>query len=137
MAAFSELQAAIWRALAGDPAVSAIVGARVFDDVPHEAENISTAFPRVTIGDQSALFQGTDDRDMVEVEFTVHAWSRAPGRRECLDLVSAIVQALHRRSHPTTLGTSCFMNYAAHEVTKETDGETYHGQVRFAGMFYF
>lgn len=132
--AFADFQGAIFKALAGDPGVVAIVGARIFDDVPHEGEAIASGFPRVSIGEQGGEMVGTDDSDIVSMEITVHAWSRAPGRRECLQLIGAIVEALHKRAHPVASGLLIFLNYATHETVKEPDGETYHGSVRFAGM---
>ena len=137
MAAFADFQGAIYKALSGEPTVTAIVSNRIFDDVPHEAEPVATSFPRISIGDQSSSWIGTDDSDVVELEITLHAWSRMPGRKECLDLIFAMVRALHKRSHPVSSGVLVLMHYAGHETTKESDGETYHGQVRFTGLLQF
>lgn len=134
MLAFSALQAAVFKALAGEPTLAALVGARIFDDVPHESEATSTAFPRVTIGEQSSDYAGTSDSDLFEVEIIIHAWSRAPGRTECLNLIGAIFRALHRQSLPATAGYIVGLDYAGHETVKEADGETYHATIRFAGL---
>lgn len=134
MLAFSALQAAVYKALRVNPTLAALVVARVFDDVPHEAESTSTVFPRVTIGEQSSEFAGTDDSDLFEIELTIHAWSRLPGRSECLNLVGAIYEALHRQTLPTTAGYIVDMLYAGHDTAKEADGETYHATVRFTGL---
>jgi hypothetical protein len=137
MASFADFQSAIFKALSGEPTVTAIVSTRIFDDVPHEAEPIATSFPRISIGDQSASWIGTDDSDIAEIEFTLHAWSRMPGRKECLDMIFAMVKALHKRTHLVANGVIVLLHYAGHETAKEADGETYHGQVRFTGLLQF
>lgn len=134
MLAFAALQAAVYKALMGSPGLTAIVGSRIFDDVPHEAESTSTAFPRVSIGEQSSEFNGTSDSDLFDVEIVIHAWSRAPGRKECLEIVGQIYAALHRQSLPATAGYIVNFEYAAHDTAKEADGETYHATVRFTGL---
>lgn len=134
MNAFAAFQAAVYKALAGAQGLTAIVGARIFDDVPHEAETTSTAFPRVSIGEQSAEFNGTSDSDLFDVEVVIHAWSRAPGRKECLEIVGQIYAALHRQTLPATAGYIVNLEFAGHDTAKEADGETYHASVRFTGL---
>jgi hypothetical protein len=134
MNGFAAFQASIYKALSGAPGLTAIVGARIFDDVPHEAETTSTAFPRVSIGEQSAEFNGTDDSDLFDVEVVIHAWSRAPGRKECLEIVGQIYAALHRQTLPATAGYIVNLEFAGHDTAKEADGETYHATVRFTGF---
>lgn len=134
MNAFAAFQASVYKALAGAQGLTAIVGARIFDDVPHEAETTSTAFPRVSIGEQSAEFNGTSDSDLFDVEVVIHAWSRAPGRKECLEIVGQIYAALHRQTLPATAGYIVNLEFAGHDTAKEADGETYHASVRFTGL---
>lgn len=134
MNAFATFQAAVYKALMGAQGLRAIVGARIYDDAPHEAEGISTTFPRVSIGEQSAEFNGTSDSDLFDVEITIHAWSRAAGRKECLEIIGQIYAALHRQTLPASAGYIVNMEYAAHDTAKEADGETYHGSVRFTGL---
>lgn len=134
MQAFSAFQAAVFKALAGEPTLAALVGSRIFDDVPHESEATSTTFPRVTIGEQSADYAGTSDSDLFEVEITLHAWSRAAGRTECLNVIGAIYTALHRQSLPASAGYIVSLEYAGHDTAKDGDGETYHGTLRFTGL---
>lgn len=134
MNAFAAFQAAVYKALVGAQGLTAIVGARIFDDVPHEAETTSTAFPRVSIGEQSAEFNGTSDSDLFDVEVVIHVWSRAPGRKECLEIIGQIYAALHRQTLPATAGYIVNLEFAGHDTAKEADGETYHASVRFTGL---
>jgi hypothetical protein len=137
MAAFADFQGAVYKALMGEPSVTAIVGTRIFDDIPHGEETISTSFPRITLGEQSATMMGTDDSDVAEIEIIVHAWSRMAGRKECLDLISAIITAIHKRTHLVSAGVLVMLVYDGHDTAKEVDGETYHGTVRFTGILQF
>ena len=137
MSSFSDFQTAIYTALIGDPAITALVSSRIFDDVPHESESTSTVFPRITIGDQSADAITTAESDLAEFEVTLHVWSRAAGRKECLNILNAIMTSLHRKEHLVSVGKLVTLNYTAHETGKEVDGETYHGQIRFTGLYQF
>lgn len=134
MNAFAALQAAVYKALMGASTLTAIVGTRIYDDTPHEAESASTSFPRVSIGEQTAEYAGTSDSDLFDIEIVVHAWSRAPGRKECLQITGAIFAALHRQTLPATAGYIVNLEYAGHDTAKEADGETYHATVRFTGL---
>ena len=137
MGAFSNFQTAIYKALIGEPTVTALVSTRVFDDVPHESDPQSTIFPRITIGDQAGEEAGTDDTDLTRLEVTLHVWSRAPGRKECLDIMSATVTALHKRNHLVSQGVIVSLMYAGHDTAREADGETYHGAIRFNGLLQY
>lgn len=137
MSFLSEFQSAIYKALMAEPSLREIVGTRIFDDVPHEAETISTVFPRVTIGDQSAEVAGSDTHDAMVIAVELHAWSRMAGRKECLDIVTAIIDALHDKQHGVGEGVLVHLFYEGHETDKEGDGETYHAAVRFSGLYQF
>jgi Protein of unknown function (DUF3168) len=137
MGQFSDFQSAVFRALNAEPALTAIVGARIFDDVPHEKETASTILPRVTIGDQSGVEAGSDTHDAADISITLHAWSRLPGRKECLNILSAMIEALHKKQHAVAEGVLVYLYYEAHETQKDPDGETYHGIIRFNGLMQF
>ena len=137
MGAFSSFQTAVDTALVGEPTVTALVSTRIFDDVPHESDPVSTVFPRITIGDQTGEEAGTSDSDLTRIELTLHVWSRAAGRKECLDIMHATVKALHKRTHLVSQGVIVDLLYASHETAKEADGETYHGAIRFSGLLQY
>lgn len=137
MGAFAEFQKAVFRRLAGDPAVVALVGTKVYDDVPHQKEGTAPEFPFVTIGDQTGAESGASDLDASAVTIAVHAWSRKPGRLECLQLLDAIRDALHNRDHAVAGGAIVRLDYQGHETLKDQDGETYHGICRFEGLYQY
>ena len=137
MGQFSDFQGAVFRALNAEPLLTAIVGTRIFDDTPHEAETAATTLPRVTLGDQSGSEAGSDSHDASEISITLHAWSRKPGRKECLDILSAIIKALHKKEHAVSEGVLVYLYYENHETQKDPDGETYHGIIRLSGLMQF
>jgi hypothetical protein len=134
MGAFRDFQEAVRGALNSEPTLTAIVGTKIFDDVPHASEAISTAYPYVTIGDQIGAEAGTSDSDAAEVTVTLHAWTRAPGRLECLAMLDGIRTALHNKSLATPLGVIVYLNYQSHQTLRDPDGETYHGVITFLGL---
>lgn len=137
MGAFANFQDAVRAALNSEPSLTAIVGTRIFDDVPHAKESISTAYPRVSIGDQNGTESGASDAEAATISIAIHAWSRAPGRLECLRMLDAIRKALHDRQLAVSEGVIVFLNYQSHETSKDPDGETYHGIARFEGFYQY
>lgn len=135
MGAFSDFQSAVFKTLRGSPVVAEFVSTRIYDDVPHSAEAAAPSFPFITIGDQAGAENGADSMLAVEMEITLHAWSRAAGRKECLDILSAMVKALHDVPMLVTEGVVVYLNYASHSTSRDGDGETYHGQIVFTGFY--
>lgn len=138
MGAFLDLQKAVFSALNGNAALTAIVGAgKIFDDVPVMGEATSPSFPFVTIGDQSGEENGASDVDAADMTITVHAWSRGAGKAQALAMLDAIRDALHNKSHAVSTGVLVFLNYDGHETASEQDRETFHGVIRFTGFYQY
>lgn len=137
MGAFADLQKAVFGRLGGSPALAAIAGARIYDDVPHNKEAAAPAFPHVTIGEQSGQEDGASDIEAASVSITIHAWSRMPGRLQCLEMLDAIRDALHDQPLVVSNGIVVRFDYQEHETVKEADGETYHGLIRFEGLYQY
>jgi len=88
------LQAALVTALKGDPAVSAIIADRVYDQVPPGA-----VFPYLVIGDDQVIADDLPDlpdgdEPLSQVFARIHAWSRATGFPEVKDLAGKVRNAL-------------------------------------------
>lgn len=138
MGAFADFQKAIFAALNGNPALTTLIGAgKVFDDVPHGGEPTSPSYPYVTIGDQSGQENGASDVDAADMGVTVRAWSRGAGKLQCLQMLDAIRDALHNKSHFVANGVLVFLNYDGHETQSEPDGETFSGVIRFTGFYQY
>ncbi len=65
---------------------------------------------------------------------TLHVWSRASGRKETYIIMSALREALHDK--PLTLDGHRLINirHEISEARRETDGDTYHGIVRYRAV---
>ena len=75
--------------------LSAIVGGRIYGDVPQDA-----IFPYVTIGEDVATDWSTHYDTGQSISVVMHTWSRARGRRETKRMQSAIYFALNRYNFP-------------------------------------
>lgn len=94
----------------------------VYDDVPQDA-----TFPYVAIGEDSIVFNDTDNRRGAVATITIHTWSRQSGRKETKTMQGAIYDALH-------LADLTYSGYQFVVITEQTaasfvdsDGETRHG----------
>lgn len=93
LAASWDLQKAIHASLVADPTLSASVSGRIFDRPPQDA-----AFPFVSLGDTDIEPDraGSDGAAIHRLAFSV--WSRARGRRETKEIMSAIDEVLQDAS---------------------------------------
>lgn len=126
MSAASELQKAIHDALVADAAVGALVGDRIYDGVPSNAE-----FPYVSFGVSQ---QVTDDMDCIDGEqqyLQIDAWGRSQGRtRICKDIVAAVKGALHQQDLDLANGHALAnLQVESIRVFLDSDGITAHGVI--------
>lgn len=124
------LRAAIHAALAADAPLAALLGgAKVFDVPPKEAD-----FPFVALGEAVVADWSTATEAGTEQSLTLHAWSRAGGRREAFAIAAAVQAALH--DAPLALDGHRLANLRATtaEVRREGDGRTFHALVRFRAV---
>lgn len=91
-----ELQRALRAQLLASPAVTALVGQRIYDQPP-----ITPQFPYITLGETDVLVQRASFYDGSDVSMSVHAWSRANGYPEGKRIAAAIRASLHEA--PITL----------------------------------
>ncbi|MDP3526524.1 MAG: DUF3168 domain-containing protein [Hoeflea sp.] len=85
------LQKAVVERLAGDPDVTAIVGAgRIFDRQITRAEP-----PYLVLGEMTTTDFSTGDGAGSEHRFEIEAWSKDNGRRQTAALADAVCAALH------------------------------------------
>jgi Protein of unknown function (DUF3168) len=124
------LQTAIYSALSADATLTGLLGGtKVFDDVPR-----GTEFPYVTIG-QSRVRDwstGTDRGD--EHIVTLHVWSRDNGRKSVEAIIDAIAAGLHDQPLAVTGHRLINLRRELSDIRRESDGETYHGIVRFRAV---
>src|SRR5690348_14900030 len=87
------LQAAIYTRLAAYSALTALVGARIYDFVPESARP-----PYVVIGDDTAADWGNKTGNGWDVTLTLHCWDfEKTGRKSVKNILSAVYDALNRQ----------------------------------------
>jgi len=121
-----EIQTAVYqRLLALDP-LQALVGARVYDNVPQNTE-----FPYVVIGDDTQVPWDDDVKLGAESTLTIHAWSRYAGRLEAKRILQAIYDGLHNYRLTVTGAHTVLCQAEYQETFLDPDGMTRHGVIRF------
>jgi hypothetical protein len=82
----ADLQKSLFETLAGDDALTALLGgAKIFDHAPADVR-----FPYVTFGRTSIYDWSTGTESGTEQLFTLHIWSKAKGKKETLDIMEVI-----------------------------------------------
>jgi hypothetical protein len=125
-----ELQKSVYAALVADAGLLALLGgSRIYDDVPQDAQ-----YPYVTIGESTIRdwSTGTDEGD--EHILTLHVWSRSAGRQESQVIMNALRSALQGAALAVSGHRLINFRHELSEARRETDGETYHGIVRYRAV---
>jgi Protein of unknown function (DUF3168) len=84
-----ELQAAIVSKLKNDSGVQAVVGQRIYDEVPS-----NPTFPYISIGDNQVLPDKADCIDGTEIFWQLDGWARDPTFPMTKSISKAVVAAL-------------------------------------------
>jgi hypothetical protein len=131
MSASRAYQKAIAAALEADPAVAALVGARIYDNPPKDP-----AFPHVVLG--ATDFVPTDEEciDGREETIQIDVWARNDGK---LHPCKAVVDAVYGALHQVTLAlddpyANVETNVTLVRVFADADGITAHGVVQVTAM---
>jgi hypothetical protein len=121
MLPLSEVQAAFFNALT--PALAPVP---VLD-----AAGPNQTFPYVTVGEFTGGQFDTLGEQAIDLELTVHVWSRQPGMQECQQLMTLAKDALDRQRLPAAgfQWVDTIFTYA--QTLREPDGLTRHGILRF------
>lgn len=130
MSASQTLRQAIYQRLSGDSALIALLGGdHVYDHVPHGAR-----FPYVTFGQGTVYDWGTATEAGEEHLVTLHAWSKARGRKQVLDIVDAVMTAVE--ALPLSLAGHALINLLAErlEIRFDDDLDGYHGLIRYRAV---
>ncbi len=125
-----ELQKSLYSALVNDAAlITQLSGAKIYDDVPQ-----GTPFPYVTIGESTVRDWSTGSEDGLEHILTLHVWSRAKGRKQVYDIIDVMKAKLHDMDLQVAGHTVVNFRHELSEARRESDGETYHGIVRYRAV---
>lgn len=102
------------------------VGYSVYDAVPQQ-----TAYPYITIGDDTLDEWDTDTETGFEATLTIHTWSTTEGKAELKTMQGAIYNLLHYHNLSIS-GYNTIVLYQEFETSQlESDGVTRHGIQRY------
>ena len=115
------LQKALWDRL------KSVLTCPVYDDFPEQE-----TFPYVITGELRGSDWSAKGEPGQEDTASVHVWSRYPGKKECLEIMDQIIQAISSR--PLDLGSSfraVVDKLDTNEIIVDIDGKTRHGIVQW------
>lgn len=119
---------AVIAALKASPALSGLIEARVFSDVPQGA-----AFPYCVVSCSSTPFAGQDFSGQTH-NVRVQSFSRRPSAQECLAAQGAVFAALDRKEQSLTLdsGQPVYCHFLMSDRPfQEDDGKTWQSVIEF------
>lgn len=118
---------AVYQALVDSAGVGALIGDRIYDEVPQGA----ATFPYVVIGEATALPFDGQTLDGMEQTLTLHIWSRYPGQKEAKQIMAAVAAALDDRALSVSGHTLVNLRFEFSEVFTDEDRKTRHGVQRY------
>ncbi len=122
-----ELQQVLYQALSSDVSLTNLLGSgKIYDHVPQR-----TKPPYVTIGMTLEREWNTSTEEGREHVITFHSWTENKGRKQALEILVAIEQAITTAS--LVMPNQRLVNklFEFNEVRRDPDGETVHGITRF------
>lgn len=120
------LQKAIYETLIADGDLAPLVTG-VYDNAPQS----EAAFPYITLGEDIFNEFDTDTDTGVEVNVTIHVWSRYKGRKEVKLIQAAVYSALNRANLNVQDAHFISSDFLDSTTLVESDGMTRHGVQRF------
>lgn len=125
------IQGAVYAALTGSAALTALVRG-VYDAQPRPLTGSDTLqFPYITIGEDTHTDWSTDTESGDDATITIHTWSRYNGRKELKEIQGLIYGALHRRSFDVAGYALVSCDWISSDSLIDADGETRHGVQTF------
>ncbi|MEQ9518796.1 MAG: DUF3168 domain-containing protein [Parvibaculum sp.] len=119
------LQQALHAALVADANVSSLVGGRIYDRPPQDV-----SFPYLTLGDTEVTQAGTVEANGSVHTLTFAVWSRANGRREAKEILSAVTSVLNDINLAVTGHTLVSLQWVSASLLYDRDVAAIKGEVR-------
>ena len=122
-----EVQKAIIEQLKADAAVSALIGAAVYDRVEAAAKT-----PYVKYGE--TVMRPADGVDLraFDISLVLHAWSTKPGAVEARHVADAVVEALHQKPINLVENLMVDMTWRQTRDFTDLDGLSTHAVIEFS-----
>jgi hypothetical protein len=126
------IQTEIYSKLTTNLALAAVVGNRIYDDVPQNSlGEYEGAFPYVSIGEDNLVQSDTDTSHGCVGSIVIHTWGRVRGRKEVKNIQGAIYDALHHQELTVSGYAFVFMYWDNAQSFVDSDGKTRHGVSTF------
>ena len=122
------LQTAIYTALTGDAALTALVDA-VYDHVPADA-----ALPYVQIGDGSISPFTATGLDGEEHQLTCHVWTQAHGLSQAKQIMAALRDVLDGAELTVASAHLVLLTFTFADTLRDPEGGTQHGVLQFRAL---
>lgn len=134
-ASFELLAAALTR-LRAMPAITSLVGNRIYDRAPaDQSGKVSVPFPYISCGPSSSI---PDDYDCLygeEVTIQIDAWSSGPGEAfstvECRKICDAVKRALHDVDLTLSVNALVSIQWELTRILSDPNPAIKHGVVQF------
>jgi hypothetical protein len=118
------LQVAIYTRLTGDAELGATAG--VFDEVPESAP-----YPHVAFGTFVETPMDAHDQQGLQVDVTLHIWSKYRGYAECAEILGHLDRLLDRQPLVVEGFTKVSVARDWHQFLRDPDPDIRHCPVRF------
>ena len=122
------LQTAVYTALTGDAALTALVDA-VYDHVPEDA-----ALPYVQIGDGSVSPFTAGGLDGEEHQLTCHVWTQAHGLTQAKQIMAAVREVLDGADLSLGGAHLVLLDFTFADILRDPEGGTQHGVLQFRAL---
>lgn len=116
----------VYELLVADTDLSAAVGGRIYDNVPHE-----TPYPYVEIGDLDSECEPTHTNERQAGQLEIHVWSNYKGTKEANQIIDLINKVLDNVDLDLDCFTTIEFRCSLAKASKDPDGTTIKGLIRY------
>lgn len=124
-----ELQSKVVTRMKAYAPLSALIGSRVYDNVPANA-----VFPYVSIGPEQILQDDADCIESFEISFQIDAWSQAVGFPEVKRVAEEVRVSLHEYELPLIDNALITLTHRQTRIFRDPDGLTNHAALEFIAL---
>ncbi|MET3925937.1 DUF3168 domain-containing protein [Devosia sp. 2618] len=137
-ASYELILAAINR-LRATPAVTSLVGTRIYDRVPEKTDGTpNVAFPYISMGPSTSIPDDFDCMDGEEITIQFDVWSSGAGEAfgsvECRKITGAMKRALHDVDLTLPVNALVVFRHEITRVLRDPNPAITHGVIQFSAV---
>lgn len=129
-----EIQERIINRLRNYAPLQALVGQRVYDNVPSSGGQVTATFPYVSMGPRQLIEDDAECIEGYEVFVQLDVWSRQPGYKEASDVAQAVRQALRGYELPLAVNAIVTTEHRFTNYQADPDGITRRAIISFRAL---